>query len=199
MGNIGSLTVLSSDGASDVVKTTTRTVAEAGATVKGLTGLDIPGLINEAVSRQASRSGGAAASGAPPSSAKAGSRTRTQTPARASRAAAPAAAEETEPAERFAQAVEAVEQAGSVRPGSAQAAPPISIPANASADQAATIVADALGRVPGVQRYGEMRLEDLVNRGPRAARTIWSAIPDAVRERIAGETIQGFLERRTKK
>jgi hypothetical protein len=167
--------------------------------VKGLTGLDIPGLINEAVSRQASRSGGAAASGPQPSSAKAGSRTRAQTPARASRAAAPApAAEETEPAERFARAVEAVEQAGSVRPGSAKVVPPISIPANASADQAATIVADALGRVPGVQRYGDMRLEDLVSRGPRAARTIWSAIPDAVRERIAGETIQGFLERRTK-
>src|SRR5687767_6032174 len=45
LGNIGSLTVLSSDGASDIVKTTTRTVAEAGAAVKGLTGIDIPGLL----------------------------------------------------------------------------------------------------------------------------------------------------------
>ncbi|MBM4407237.1 MAG: flotillin family protein, partial [Chloroflexi bacterium] len=45
MANIGSLTVLSSDGASEVVRTTTRTVAEAGAAVKGLTGLDIPALL----------------------------------------------------------------------------------------------------------------------------------------------------------
>jgi hypothetical protein len=49
MGNIGSLTVLSSDGASEVVRTTTRTVAEAGAAVKGLTGIDIPALLGSAM------------------------------------------------------------------------------------------------------------------------------------------------------
>jgi flotillin len=49
MGNIGSLTVLSTDGASDVVKNVTRTVTEASATVKGLTGIDIPDLLNKAV------------------------------------------------------------------------------------------------------------------------------------------------------
>ena len=49
MGNIGSLTVLSSDGASEVVRTTTRTVAEAGAAVKGLTGIDVPALLGSAV------------------------------------------------------------------------------------------------------------------------------------------------------
>jgi flotillin len=42
IGNIGSLTVLSSDGAADVVRTTTRTVAEASTAVKGLTGIDVP-------------------------------------------------------------------------------------------------------------------------------------------------------------
>ncbi|HEX6867376.1 MAG TPA: SPFH domain-containing protein [Candidatus Limnocylindrales bacterium] len=49
LGNIGSLTVLSNDGASDVVKSVTRTVAEANATVTGLTGIDIPALISNAV------------------------------------------------------------------------------------------------------------------------------------------------------
>ena len=44
MASIGSLTVLSTDGASDVVKNATRTVTEASATVKGLTGIDIPQL-----------------------------------------------------------------------------------------------------------------------------------------------------------
>lgn len=52
-GNIESLTVLSSDGAPDVVKTTTRIVAEASAAVQSLTGLDIPALINDAVRRVA--------------------------------------------------------------------------------------------------------------------------------------------------
>ena len=49
MANIDTLTVISTDGASDVVKNVTRTVTEAGATVKGLTGIDIPDLLNKAV------------------------------------------------------------------------------------------------------------------------------------------------------
>ena len=46
---IDSMTVLSTEGASDVVRNATRTVAEASATVKGLTGIDIPDLINKAL------------------------------------------------------------------------------------------------------------------------------------------------------
>ncbi len=49
MASIGSLTVLSSDGATDVVRTTTETVAQASATIKGLTGLDIASLIGSVV------------------------------------------------------------------------------------------------------------------------------------------------------
>lgn len=49
LGHIQSLTVLSSEGASDVVKTTTRTLAEASASVKGLTGIDIPELLSNAL------------------------------------------------------------------------------------------------------------------------------------------------------
>jgi flotillin len=49
IGKIDNLTVLSSEGATDVVKTTTRTLAEASATVKGLTGIDIPELLNSAM------------------------------------------------------------------------------------------------------------------------------------------------------
>ena len=44
-----SLTVLSNDGASDVVKNVTRTVTEASATVKGLTGIDIPEMLSQAI------------------------------------------------------------------------------------------------------------------------------------------------------
>jgi flotillin len=49
IGQIGSLTVISTDGAADVVKTTTRTLAEASASVKGLTGIDIPDLLSTAL------------------------------------------------------------------------------------------------------------------------------------------------------
>lgn len=49
IASIDHLTVLSSDGASDVVKTTTRTLAEASTTVKGLTGIDIPELLTTAM------------------------------------------------------------------------------------------------------------------------------------------------------
>ena len=51
MSHIDNLTVLSSDGASEVVKNATRTITEASATVKGLTGIDIPQLLNNAVGR----------------------------------------------------------------------------------------------------------------------------------------------------
>src|SRR5688572_9647573 len=61
MGRIDSLTVLSNDGASELVKNTTRTVTEASATVKGLTGIDVPALIG---SSMGSRFGGTDA--APP-------------------------------------------------------------------------------------------------------------------------------------
>jgi flotillin len=45
IGNIDQLTVLSTDGASNVVKTTTETVAQANATIKNLTGVDLAALI----------------------------------------------------------------------------------------------------------------------------------------------------------
>jgi hypothetical protein len=58
LSNIDTLTVLSNDGASDVVKNVTRTVSEANATVLGLTGIDIPGLISSAVGSPEPPSGG---------------------------------------------------------------------------------------------------------------------------------------------
>ena len=58
LGHIDTLTVLSNDGASDVVKNVTRTVSEANATVKGLTGIDIPALVSSAVGSPQAPSGG---------------------------------------------------------------------------------------------------------------------------------------------
>ena len=80
LASIDNLTVLSSDGASDVVKTTTRTVAEAAATVKGLTGIDVPQLLNNALGTSAA---GAGASAPEPPPASPG-RTRSRQPRRGS-------------------------------------------------------------------------------------------------------------------
>jgi flotillin len=67
LANIDNLTVLSNDGASDVVKTVTRTVTEANATVKGLTGIDIPALVGDAMGGTGRPGVGAApAPGRPP-------------------------------------------------------------------------------------------------------------------------------------
>src|SRR5207237_9290514 len=49
MQHIDSLTVMSSDGASEMVKNTTRVVAESATAIKGLTGLDVPNLIGGAM------------------------------------------------------------------------------------------------------------------------------------------------------
>jgi flotillin len=51
MGKIDSLTVMSADGASDVVRNATRAMIESTTAIKGLTGLDVPNLIGTALGR----------------------------------------------------------------------------------------------------------------------------------------------------
>src|SRR4029077_18794983 len=51
MGHIESLTVMSADGASDLVKNATRAVIESTTAIKGLTGLDVPNLVGNALGR----------------------------------------------------------------------------------------------------------------------------------------------------
>src|SRR2546421_8090757 len=61
MGHIDSLTVMSADGASDIVRNATRAMIESTTAIKGLTGLDVPNLVGNALGRGLSdraRSGG---------------------------------------------------------------------------------------------------------------------------------------------
>src|SRR3989442_15890349 len=51
MSHIDSLTVLSSDGASDIVRNATRAMIESTTGIKGLTGLDVPNLVGGALGR----------------------------------------------------------------------------------------------------------------------------------------------------
>jgi hypothetical protein len=49
--------------------------------------------------------------------------------------------------------------------------------------EAASALADDLMRIPGIQRFGDMRLADLDATGPRPLRTMWRV----ARDRLAGE------------
>src|SRR5213078_3132710 len=51
MGHIDSLTVMSADGASDIVRNATRAMIESTTAIKGLTGLDVPSLVGGALGR----------------------------------------------------------------------------------------------------------------------------------------------------
>src|SRR6202521_4245367 len=73
MGHIGSLTVMSADGASDLVKNATRAMVESTTAIKGLTGLDVPSLIGGALGRgfgERLRTGGGDGSSDPGSAAE---------------------------------------------------------------------------------------------------------------------------------
>jgi flotillin len=126
MAAIDSLTVLSTDGASDVVKNATRTVTEAGAVVKGLTGIDVSSLISSAIEGGGRRGDGGGGTGGPGSGGEGGSRGR-----RAPRPSGPA------PAPAPAGAAGAVPQAG---------------PTTGAVSTAASDVATAAGAVSGAAR-----------------------------------------------
>jgi len=237
MGRIGSLTVLSSDGASDVVKTTTRTVAEAGAAVKGLTGIDIPQMLARAMGTAGQSDGeptpGPAGGGgtggeqgrgrltpptptsdgpAPRGANGAGGARTTQPPARA-----------VDPGAAFEQAGRTIEDASrSVRETAAAMLPPaapslpgpadralqpqrpaavarrprsLDIDRQTTVDEAAGRLAADLERVPGIERYGDIRLGELDRSGPRPLRTMWRIARDELDDRWGSVTIGEMLDR----
>jgi hypothetical protein len=254
MGNIGSLTVLSSDGASEVVRTTTRTVAEAGAAVKGLTGIDIPALLGSAM-------GGAASPGGPTPPAPRGGRGGTRGgggnagggTVRGSGASAPRSAPgtaaasgpaATDPGAALARADEAMRRsaaAGSTAVESAMAAaaaspapgaaPAVSSAAAAAASPATDRAAgeprpapgiaggrpapaagsaagqdaerraklESLGRalraVPGVERFGRLRLAELDRAGPGSLKRLWRETRDELETSYGQLTIGELLDR----
>jgi flotillin len=236
MAHIGSLTVLSSDGASDIVRTTTRTVAEAGAAVKGLTGIDVPALLANAMGNAVHQNGGAAPS-APGGSGGSGGdvHRRASTPPAAkpdspksTHAGGPSAP--LDPAESFARAAaamsgaaESVRRAGPAIPpvvddppsAAAASAPagapgpdssassarpglgptPVGITRETSLDEAAVRLAGDLRSIPGIERFGGVRLAELERSGPRPLRTMWRIARDQLDERYGQLTIGEVIER----
>jgi flotillin len=254
MASIDSLTVLSTDGASDVVKNATRTVTEASAAVKGLTGLDVPALIGSAIrgtsggdggiggggSRGGSGgSGGGTAGGgrrgrsprpSAPSPAPAGASATPEpasaaTPAASSTSAAPAphvfappstamprrreattqeippsaetiAAGEAATREALSRADSAIREAGEAASAGLRSLPAeAGITRDTTINVAAQRLARDLAAIPGIERFGALRLGELDRAGPRPLRTMWRVARAQLAERYGDMTIGEIVDR----
>jgi flotillin len=262
MANIKDLTVLSTDGASELVKNGTRTVAEASAVVKGVTGIDIPTLIGTAMGGRGTGegSGGTGGEGGPGTRGGGGSRAPkpsaggpaaggagTASAGAASAGAAPGAPTEAAWFTPAARPPAPSGSAGSAHPTPAAATPPPTAatpaPAPVTATAAPTMdeaqaamaraddamrrareaTAGALGSrsqpesaslnrettvnvaaqrlardlqaIPGIERFGALRLGELDRSGPRPLRTMWRIARDQLAERYGEMTIGEVLDR----
>jgi flotillin len=248
LANIDTLTVLSNDGASDVVRNVTRTVSEANATVKGLTGIDIPALVSDAIAgnqapppppapeRPRRRggnddggSGGSRGGGGNPAgpgggpapkrsggpSASAGQADADRGPAwgapaamsgetpasiEASKVAADAALAAADEAIRAAAATAAPGQLtdsaiGPARPATTGRPASADIDATTTVDDAILKLASDLRSIPGIERFGTIRLADLDRAGPRPIRNLWRVSRDQLDARYGQLTIGELVDR----
>ena len=253
MANIDNLTVLSNDGASEMVKNTTRTVAEASATVKGLTGIDVPALIGSSMGSRfgngapppagSSASSGSSGKGGGGGSSSGGSggsgggesrstSARQRRPASSRPATQASAATESESSaaspdavvdaavsaldrstDRARQAVDramaALTPAATTRPsgsagragssaGDAAGAPSVAsvgLTRDSTLSAAAEALADDLMRIPGIQRFGGLRLSELDSTGPRPLRTMWRVARDRLGSDYGELTIGEIIDR----
>ena len=271
MANIKDLTVLSTDGASELVRNGTRTVAEASAVVKGVTGIDIPSLIGSAIGgRGGDEGGGGGSEGGPGGAGGGGGKGRaprpsaprpspapqpagaagatsdtaaggasSQEPAWGSRPAQTAAANAAATGQTAASAqatpskedladagataaaamAEAAERTGAPTMEEAQAAMDRAdiamqrareatatafgsrpedvqpITTDTSINVAAQRLARDLQAIPGIERFGTMRLAELDRTGPRPLRTMWRIARSELGERYGEMTIGEVLDR----
>ena len=238
MGRIDQLTVLSNDGASELVRNTTRTVTEASATVKGLTGIDVPALIGTSMG---ARFGNGAPQPTPPSGSGGGgggsgtggggrsrptsarrrpeppaSRPAVSQPAESAASATTAADTATEaarpdPGETIREAVSELDRSadrarqaldraiGQPTPAPSAATAPKPAAADltreSTLDEAAEALAEDLMRIPGIQRFGGVRLSDLDDIGPRPLRTMWRIARDRLERDYGQLTIGEIIDR----
>jgi flotillin len=276
MANIKDLTVLSTDGASELVRNGTRTVAEASAVVKGVTGIDVPSLISSAMGgRGGSDDGGDEGGGGPEGGTGGGGGRRSPRPSAprptpspapqpagasgasgATAATAAGGAAPPEPAwgskpmqpvtpttgptagsttaDSTMQSKEALDQAaasaaaamadaahrtGSPTMDEAQAAMARAdiamqrareatatafggrpediqpITPDTTVNVAAQRLARDLQAIPGIERFGAMRLAELDRTGPRPLRTMWRIARSELGERYGEMTIGEVLDR----
>ena len=217
MSHIDSLTVLSSDGASDIVRNATRAMIESTTAIKGLTGLDVPNLVGGALGRgfgEKLRTGeGNGDSGASPTnriSEIAGEGLTTLKAAQEAAKANAAADAVAAKVEADAEAQKAKAAVAKVEAEAQQAKPAIDKAVAAVESKAAAVVAkvapsdgnvtqwakwaaDSLRRVPNIQIYDALRLMDLESRGPEPARGIWATAKEVLGKDYGKVTIGDLL------
>lgn len=219
MGHIDSLTVMSADGASDIVRNATRAMIESTTAIKGLTGLDVPNLIGGALGRgfgERLRSGdgegvGNGESGSAAdrishiaSEGLAALKSRGAEAAAASKAAADEAEAKVETeAEKVADEAKAAAKQAAAETKAAAVAAKVAAsgavhnasPAEGNVSQWAKWLADRLRSVPDIQVYGALRLNDLVSRGPASARAVWATANQVLGKDYGNITIADLLKR----
>jgi flotillin len=220
MGHINSLTVMSADGASDIVKNATRAMIESTTAIKGLTGLDVPGLIGGAMGRGFGERlrtgdgepGSASGSATDRISEIAGEGLSTLKAARAE-AAAKAAADAHEAETRAAAAVQKAEDeaakaqaiAGALKTAGAAIADKAAVaadkveakvaPSAGNVQQWAKWLAGELSGIPQIQVYSALRLSDLTDKGPLPARAVWATAQAVLGKDYGSVTVGDLLQR----
>jgi flotillin len=213
MGHINSLTVMSADGASEIVKNATRAMIESTTAIKGLTGLDVPNLIGGALGRgfgERLRTGeGDGAGGIERAAAhvrdlaeEAEEEVDKEASAAKAKAATAAAGAEAASIQAAAAATGAVKQASSSAQKTAGAAETKAtevvakvLPSDGNVAQWAKWLAGQLRWVPDIQVYGALKLSDLVDRGPAPARAIWQTAQAVLGKDYGNLTIADLLKR----
>jgi hypothetical protein len=88
---------------------------------------------------------------------------------------------------------EAVEKAGAVIEAKATSAVAKASPTQGNVKQWANWMADQLRRVPDVKSYGTLKLRELGDKGPAAARGLWATARGALDAQYGNTTIDDLL------
>ena len=224
MGHISSLTVMSADGASDIVKNATRAMIESTTAIKGLTGLDVPALLGGAMGRgfgERLRTGDGNGEGRIEKAADQISALAreglTTMPARAEQATShaveaveaeeAAVAKEATPAATAAEAAAAnkvraaVDKAVAVTQKAASAAEAkasavaAKVPGEGTVFQWAQWTADQLRLVPSIQLFGNTKLTDLIDHGPPQAQVVWRTAMAVLGKDYGQLSVAEFMQR----
>jgi uncharacterized membrane protein YqiK len=214
MGHINSLTVMSADGASDLVRNATRAMVESTTAIKGLTGLDVPGLIGGAMGRgfgDRLRTGDGASEGAGRGEIgraaeeiiHKGENKLTTMPARAEATAAEVEAKAKEAAEAASEAAQQT-AAKATRAAATAEAKATAIkaaveakvaPSDGNTAQWAKWLAQQLKSIPQIQLFGSVSLEDLASRGPAQAQLVWHTAEAVLGKDYGKMTVAELLSR----
>jgi flotillin len=214
MSHIDSLTVMSADGASDLVRNATRVAIESTTAIKGLTGLDVPGLIGGAMGRgfgdrlrggedAAEGDGRSAVGKAAEEIMQKGDHELSTMPARASAAVTDVEAKAKEAVEAAAEAAREAEAkaAKAVAPVEAKATAAKTAveakvaPSDGNVAQWARWLAQQLKQIPQIQLFGAVKLNALADRGPAQAQMVWHTAQNVLGKDYGEMTVAELLQR----